>query len=84
MMLWDTIGYTSRSPLDRIDGILNSAHYIYSLLRLVALHFIRAMQKPTFQQDNVKRMLPVLYGLSLIRKMFGFCPDLHVHQISHQ
>ncbi|GFW67067.1 hypothetical protein TNCV_4030861 [Trichonephila clavipes] len=26
-------------------------------------------------------MLLVLYGPSLIRKMFDCCPDLHVHQI---
>ncbi|GFX54800.1 HTH_Tnp_Tc3_2 domain-containing protein [Trichonephila clavipes] len=30
------------------------------------------------------RMLLVLYGPSLIRKMFDCCPSLHVHQISHQ
>ncbi|GFY01537.1 hypothetical protein TNCV_2607211 [Trichonephila clavipes] len=30
------------------------------------------------------RMLPVLCGPSLVRKMFGCCPDLHVHQIFHQ
>ncbi|GFW21555.1 hypothetical protein TNCV_4280721 [Trichonephila clavipes] len=27
------------------------------------------------------RMLPILYGPFLIRKMFGCCPGLHVHQI---
>ncbi|GFW13930.1 hypothetical protein TNCV_4700651 [Trichonephila clavipes] len=30
------------------------------------------------------RMFPALYGPLLIRKMIGCCPDLHVHQISHQ
>ncbi|GFU09070.1 hypothetical protein TNCV_1319271 [Trichonephila clavipes] len=29
-------------------------------------------------------MLPVLCGPFLIRKMFGCCPDLYVHQISRQ
>ncbi|GFV75202.1 uncharacterized protein TNCV_3190511 [Trichonephila clavipes] len=34
-------------------SILNSERYIFDVLRPVALRFIRAMQNPTFQQDNV-------------------------------
>ncbi|GFV39732.1 transposable element Tcb1 transposase [Trichonephila clavipes] len=32
VMSWDVIGYTSRSLLVRIDGTLNSARYISSVL----------------------------------------------------
>ncbi|GFY01869.1 transposable element Tcb1 transposase [Trichonephila clavipes] len=45
-MVWDANGYTSLSPLVRT---LNSARYISSVLRPVALHFIRALRNPTIQ-----------------------------------
>ncbi|GFX95868.1 transposable element Tcb1 transposase [Trichonephila clavipes] len=31
MMVWDAFGYTSRSPLVRTDGTLNSALYIFGV-----------------------------------------------------
>ncbi|GFW30145.1 transposable element Tcb1 transposase [Trichonephila clavipes] len=74
MMLWGGIGYMSRLPLVRIDGTLNNARLISGVLRPMALYFIRALRNPTFQQDNARRMLPVLHGPSLIRKMFNCCP----------
>ncbi|GFT24911.1 transposable element Tcb1 transposase [Trichonephila clavipes] len=49
VMVWGAIGYTSRSPLVHIDGILNNARYISGVLRPVVLHFIRALRNPTFQ-----------------------------------
>lgn len=53
-MVWGAIGYTSRSPLVRIDATLNSSRYISDVLRPVALPFIRALRNPTFQQDNAR------------------------------
>ncbi|GFW14660.1 transposable element Tcb1 transposase [Trichonephila clavipes] len=50
----DTIGYTSRSPLVRTEGTLNSVRKISGMLRPVALPFMRAQQNPTFQQDNAR------------------------------
>ncbi|GFX38715.1 transposable element Tcb1 transposase [Trichonephila clavipes] len=41
MMVWGSIGYTSRLPLVRIDGTFNSARYISDVLRPLALLFIR-------------------------------------------
>ncbi|GFT75991.1 uncharacterized protein TNCV_1255141 [Trichonephila clavipes] len=52
MIVWGAIRYSSRSPLVRIDGPLNSACYISGVLRLVALLFIRVLRNPTFKQDN--------------------------------
>ncbi|PRD32343.1 UNVERIFIED_CONTAM: Transposable element Tcb1 transposase [Trichonephila clavipes] len=52
--VWGAIGYTSRSPLVRIEGTLNSACYISGVLRPVGLHFTRALRNPTFQQDNAR------------------------------
>ncbi|GFX66395.1 gag-pol [Trichonephila clavipes] len=52
VMVWSDIGYTSRSPLVRTDSTLNSALYISNVLQPVVLYFIRALQNPTFQQDN--------------------------------
>ncbi|GFU38599.1 transposable element Tcb1 transposase [Trichonephila clavipes] len=54
MMVWSAIAYTSRSPLVRIYGICNSAHYISGVLRPVALPFIRVLRNPTFNQGNAR------------------------------
>lgn len=47
-VVWNVIGYSSRSPLVRIDGPLNSDRYIYVVLRLVALPNIGALRNATF------------------------------------
>ncbi|GFY21363.1 uncharacterized protein TNCV_3994071 [Trichonephila clavipes] len=52
MMVCAAVGYTSRSPLARIDGTWNSARYFSGVLRSVALSFIRDLWNPTLQQDN--------------------------------
>ncbi|GFV93899.1 uncharacterized protein TNCV_1811541 [Trichonephila clavipes] len=52
VMVSGAIGYTSRSPLVRIQSTLNSARYIPGVLRLVALPFIQSLRNPTFQQVN--------------------------------
>ncbi|GFX54804.1 transposable element Tcb1 transposase [Trichonephila clavipes] len=51
-MVWGAIGCI----LDHlcIDGILISARYISGVLQPMALHFIRALRNPTFQQDNAR------------------------------
>ncbi|GFX39796.1 hypothetical protein TNCV_2645591 [Trichonephila clavipes] len=67
--VWGVNGYTSRPPLVRIHGTLNRVRNISGVLRPVALPFIRVLQNPTFKKDNA-RMLPILYGPSLIRKIF--------------
>ncbi|GFX20069.1 transposable element Tcb1 transposase [Trichonephila clavipes] len=51
MMAWDAIGHTSRLPLVRIDGILNSARYISGVLRPEVIPFIRVLRNPTFKQN---------------------------------
>ncbi|GFT08039.1 uncharacterized protein TNCV_2589581 [Trichonephila clavipes] len=48
VIVWGTIGYTSRSPLVRIDDTLNSARCIANVLRPVDLPFIRAQRNNTF------------------------------------
>ncbi|GFW91261.1 transposable element Tcb1 transposase [Trichonephila clavipes] len=50
VMIWGAIGYTSRSPLVRIDGTLNNERNISGVLRPMALYSSPA--NPTFQQDN--------------------------------
>ncbi|GFW24166.1 hypothetical protein TNCV_1847251 [Trichonephila clavipes] len=54
-MVWRAIGYTSWSTLIRIDGTLNSAHYISGVLRPVTLPFILALRNPTFKQGIYSR-----------------------------
>ncbi|GFX90498.1 uncharacterized protein TNCV_4335021 [Trichonephila clavipes] len=60
VMLWDAIGSTSWSSLVRIEGPLNSARYIFGVLRPMALPFIRALRNSMFQQNNARS--PGLYG----------------------
>ncbi|GFT01721.1 uncharacterized protein TNCV_4205341 [Trichonephila clavipes] len=43
VMVWGVIGYASRSLLVRMDGTLNSSHYISDVLRSMPLPFIRAL-----------------------------------------
>ncbi|GFT50370.1 uncharacterized protein TNCV_4750721 [Trichonephila clavipes] len=52
VVVWGAIRYTSRSSLVRIDGTLNSARYISSVLQPVVISFIRVLRNPTFKQDN--------------------------------
>ncbi|GFW23984.1 hypothetical protein TNCV_4950301 [Trichonephila clavipes] len=78
-MVWGAIGYTSRSTVVCIDGTLNSARYISGVLRSWLYPLVEPCETPRFSRIMHNRMLPVLYGPPLIRKMFGFCPGLHVH-----
>ncbi|GFU68897.1 transposable element Tcb1 transposase [Trichonephila clavipes] len=52
VMVWGAISYTSRSPLIRIDGTLNSAPHNSGVSQPVTLPLIQALRNPTFQQDN--------------------------------
>lgn len=54
VMVWGAIGYTSRSPLVRITGTLNSNRYISDVLRPVALPYLRGLPNALFQQDNAR------------------------------
>ncbi|UYV67149.1 hypothetical protein LAZ67_4004088 [Cordylochernes scorpioides] len=71
---WDTIGYTSRSPL--VPGTLNRPSYIYD--------YRLSETWETLRDSRIihKHMLPVLYGPSYIQEMFGCCQ--HVLLICHQ
>ncbi|GFV63101.1 uncharacterized protein TNCV_2461741 [Trichonephila clavipes] len=84
MMVWGANGYTSRSPLIRIDRSLNRARYISCVLRAVALPFNRESCE-TLRLSRIMhdRMLPLLFGPSLTWKMFDCCTGLRVHQIFH-
>ena len=72
------IEYSFWSPLLRINGTLNSGPYISFILRSVALPFIQALRNAIFQQENSRLHVTVLFGPSLIQKMFRCCPALHV------
>ena len=54
MIVWAATGYTTRTPLLRIDGNLNADCNISDVLRpLVALYF-KGLPKAIFQQDNAR------------------------------
>ncbi|GFX26362.1 transposable element Tcb1 transposase [Trichonephila clavipes] len=52
IMLWDGIGYHSRTPLVRIAGTLNSQLYISEVLVPVVLPYLQALATTIFQQDK--------------------------------
>ncbi|GFU67623.1 uncharacterized protein TNCV_1643721 [Trichonephila clavipes] len=80
VILWDAILYTSRLPLVRIDDTLNNARYISGVLRDPLLcSLLKPCETLCFIWMLYNRMLPVLYGPSLIRKKFGCYPGMHVH-----
>ncbi|GFY24933.1 transposable element Tcb1 transposase [Trichonephila clavipes] len=84
MMVCGAIGYTSHSPLVCIDGTLDGTCYISGVLGPVALPFIRALQNPTFQQDNGTPHVAGSVRTSLDTKMSSCFPGLHIHQTSRQ
>ncbi|GFW39638.1 transposable element Tcb1 transposase [Trichonephila clavipes] len=53
IMIWDGIGYPSRSPLVRIAGTLNCQRYISEVLKTVVLPYFQGLATAIFQQDNV-------------------------------
>ncbi|GFX57955.1 transposable element Tcb1 transposase [Trichonephila clavipes] len=54
IMVWDGIGYHSRSPLLRITGTLNSQRYISEVLDPVMLPYIQGLTTAIFQHYNVR------------------------------
>ncbi|GFW71612.1 transposable element Tcb1 transposase [Trichonephila clavipes] len=52
IMVWDDIGYHSRTPLVRIAGTLNSQRYISEVLGPVVLPYLQGLATAIFQQDN--------------------------------
>ncbi|GFS91913.1 hypothetical protein TNCV_1930921 [Trichonephila clavipes] len=85
LLIWDAIEYTSWSILFHIADILNLAKvYISDVLRLVLYPLFEPCEILRFSRIILNRMLPVLCGPFLIRKIFGCCSDPHVHQISRQ
>ncbi|GFV90082.1 transposable element Tcb1 transposase [Trichonephila clavipes] len=54
IMVWDGIGYQSRTPLVRIAGILNSQRYISEVLEPVVFPYLQGLAIVIFQQDNAR------------------------------
>ncbi|GFW91543.1 transposable element Tc3 transposase [Trichonephila clavipes] len=54
VMVWDGIGYHSRTPLVCIAGTLNSQRYISEVLELVVLPYLQGLTTTIFQQDNMR------------------------------
>ncbi|GFY08797.1 transposable element Tc1 transposase [Trichonephila clavipes] len=54
IMVWDGIGYHSRTPLERIASTLNSQRYISEVLEPVVLPYLQGLATAIFQQDNAR------------------------------
>ena len=82
VILANHVEWLYRVPLDTRIG-----YFLFSLTVFwtpVALYFIQVLWNSTFQQDNEKLHVAVLFGPFFIQKMFDCWPRLHVHQIFHQ
>ncbi|GFS92591.1 transposable element Tcb1 transposase [Trichonephila clavipes] len=56
--VWGGIGYHFRTPLVRIDGILNSQRYISEVLEPVVLPYLQGLATAIFLQDNARPHVP--------------------------
>ncbi|GFX31095.1 transposable element Tcb1 transposase [Trichonephila clavipes] len=54
IMVWDGIGYRSRTPLVRIAGTLNSQSYISEVLEPVVLPYLQGLATAIFQPNNAQ------------------------------
>ncbi|UYV65641.1 hypothetical protein LAZ67_3004938 [Cordylochernes scorpioides] len=54
IMVWNGMGYHSRTPLVRIAGTLNSQRYISEVLEPVVLPYLQGLPTAIFQQDNAR------------------------------
>ncbi|GFX34775.1 transposable element Tcb1 transposase [Trichonephila clavipes] len=54
IMVWDGIGYHSRTALVRISGTLNSQRYISEVLEPVVLPYLQGLATAIFQQDKAR------------------------------
>ena len=66
------------------DDTLNIGHYISVLLRSVSLHFVRAMRKAAFQQNNAGPWAIGNFRIFLKRKNVDCYPGLHILQVTDQ
>ncbi|GFT03361.1 hypothetical protein TNCV_2985281 [Trichonephila clavipes] len=71
VLVCGAIGYTTRSPLVRSDGNLNSGRYISGVLNPWLYFLFESYETLRFSRIMYCRMFLVLYGPSMIRKMFG-------------
>ncbi|GFX40460.1 hypothetical protein TNCV_1412701 [Trichonephila clavipes] len=84
VMVRGSIGYTSWSPLVRIDDTLT----VQITFQLCYHPWLRPLFEPCetlrFNRIMQDHMLAILYRPSMIRKIFICCLGLRVHQISRQ
>ncbi|GFW57862.1 transposable element Tcb1 transposase [Trichonephila clavipes] len=70
IMVCSGIGYSSRTPLVRIAGTLNSQRYMSEVLEPVVLPYVQDLETAIFQQDNERP-----HVTSIIQRFFV------IHQI---
>lgn len=54
IMVWGAISYTGRTPLVIVEGTLNSARYIQTIIEPIVLPFMDRQGDLFFQQDNAR------------------------------
>ncbi|GFW48255.1 transposable element Tc3 transposase [Trichonephila clavipes] len=66
IMVWDGIGYHSRTPLERIASTLNSQRYISEVFEPVVLPYLQGLATAIFQQDNARP-----HVARIVQRFFG-------------
>ena len=81
VMFWGAIGYNMRSHLLRIEGNLNSNHYIREVLQPEVLPLLQATPHAIIQQHNAWPHVTRIVQVFFQRRRYHCFPGLHVRQI---
>ncbi|UYV76889.1 TMEM62 [Cordylochernes scorpioides] len=74
IMVWDGIGYHSRTPLVRIAGTLNSQRYISEVLEPIILPYLQGLPTAIFQQDNAQPHMARIVQRFLFNRQIELLP----------
>ncbi|GFS49401.1 transposable element Tcb1 transposase [Trichonephila clavipes] len=74
IMVWDGIGYHSRTPLVRFAGTLNSQRYISEVLEPVVLPYLQGLATAIFQQDNARPHVACIVQRSFVNNQIELLP----------
>ncbi|GFS98951.1 transposable element Tcb1 transposase [Trichonephila clavipes] len=75
IIIWDAIGYHSRTPLVRIAGTLNSQRYISKVLEPVVLPYLQGLATAIFQQDNARPHVARIVQRFFVNHQIELLPD---------
>ncbi|GFW92090.1 transposable element Tcb1 transposase [Trichonephila clavipes] len=84
IMVWDGIGYHSRTPLVRFAGTLNRQCYISEVLEPVVLPYFQGLATVIFQQDNARPHFSCIVQRFFVNHQFKLLPGRLALRIFHR